>query len=109
MRDIEQLTGVGSSTLDRWRSGEGGTPKPDRVNAFADGLGVSRRPAHVALGWIDDGAPAAPEPELDPDVRAIARLLADPKISDAEKDAVRLILRRLAPAATNSDQRRAVS
>lgn len=104
VKDIEQATGLGSSTLDRWRSNEGGVPRIDRVNAFADGLGVDRRPAYVALG-IDGAARQSTEPELDPDVRAIARFLADPGVSDEEKTAIRLVLRRLAPPPSAGRQR----
>lgn len=108
VKDIEARTGVGSSTWDRWRNGQGGQPKIDRVQAFAEGLGVDPQPAFAALGAVA-AARSATEPELDPDVRAVARFLADPNVSAAEKDAIRLILRRLAPPASRERRQRDVS
>lgn len=95
-REIEARTGIGSSTWDRWRNRIGGMPKIDRVRAFAEGLDEDPQPAFAALGMA--GVARTPTaPELDPDVRALARYLASPKVSDEEKLAIRLLLRRLAP------------
>lgn len=108
VKEIEARTGVGSSTWDRWRNGRGGMPTIQRVRAFAEGLGVDPQPGFAALGAVA-AARTATEPELDPDVRAVARFLADPNVSAAEKDAIRLILRRLAPPASRERRQRDVS
>lgn len=106
VRDIEAMTGVSSTTWDRWRAGEyRGMPQLDKVTAFANGLDVPLRPALQALG-LDGSAPAAPEPELDPDLRPIARRLADPNTPPAEVEAIRNMLRLIAAQSDTSRGRR---
>lgn len=90
-QDIVQATGIGQSTFHRWQGMTGGLPNVEKVRAFANGLDVPLRPALIALGL--DSTAAAPEPELDPDLRPIARRLADPNVSEAEKTAIRNMLR----------------
>lgn len=91
--EITKRTGIGASTFHRWQRGDhGGLPKVEKVRAFATGLDVPLQPALAALG-LTDLPPAATEPELDPDIRRVARRLADPRVSDAEKEAIRNVLR----------------
>jgi hypothetical protein len=109
VRDIEQATSIGHATFMRWRTLAGGLPKVDKVQAFAAGLDVPLQPALDAMG-LSSNAPAAPEPELDPDLRPIARRLADPNVSDDEKTAIRNMLRLISRQTVSPDStRRAVS
>lgn len=103
--EIERLTGVSSTTWDRWRDPKGGMPKIDKVRAFTDGLDVPLRPALIALG-LDGAAATAPEPELDADLRPIARRLADPNVSEGEKQAIRAMLRLIARRPVAEDEPR---
>lgn len=105
--DIVRLTGIGQSTFHRWQGMTGGLPNAAKVRAFAEGLDVPLRPALRALGL--DGAAAPAEPELDPDLRPIARRLADPKVSEAEKTALRNMLRLISrQTISEGEPRRAV-
>ena len=96
-REIEEQTGVGSSTFHRWQGGKlARSPSIEKVRAFCAGLGVNPRAALLALGIEDGRDQTDPEPTLDPDVRRILRALADPNISDADKALAREMLRMLA-------------
>lgn len=94
---IEQATGLAASTWYRWRRGEWGRewPKLQQVIDFCRGLGIPEEDAFAALGLRGERTPAAPTP-LDPDVLRVLRALADPNVPKAEKDAIRLMMRRLA-------------
>lgn len=96
---IAKATGVQPSTFHRWQRGEGTQlPTISKVRGFCEGLDVPLRPALIALG-IDDSREATPEPPLDPDLRRLARILGDPSVSEAEKQAIRHTIRMLARAA----------
>lgn len=99
--DIEKATGVRASTFHRWRRAEV-APQIAKVNAFFDGLGVPRRAAHLALGVAEGRDEPEPEPAIDPEVRRILRLLADPSISDEDKNAIRAMLRVIGPRSTRT-------
>lgn len=95
--DIERVTGVPNSTFYRWKGGDWKhDPRPFQVKAFCEGLGIPFSAAQAALQWSGDGRPVDPEPVLDPDVRAVARRLADPKVSAEEKAVIRATLQYLA-------------
>lgn len=94
---IAEATGVSFSTWYRWRRGAWGEewPKLQQVIDFCRGLGIPEEDAFTALGLRGERTPTAPVP-LDPDVVRILRALADPNVPKAEKDAIRLMMRRLA-------------
>lgn len=96
---IAAATRVQPSTFHRWQRGEGAhLPTIDKVRAFFSGLDIPLRPALIALG-IEETQGPAPEPVLDPDLKRIARILADPNVSEAEKQAIRHTIRMLSRAA----------
>lgn len=94
--EIEERTGVPRSTIYRWTRAEVANPGRDRVHQFVDGLGIPRKVAAQILGW--DGEPPSPDPDpaIDPDLRAVARRLADPTVTTEEKVSIRATLRYLA-------------
>lgn len=96
IEDVEQRTGLGRSTIYRWRRAEIANPQRTQVQQFCDGLGVPRSVASQILGW--DGAPpsAEPDPSLDPDLIRIMRRLNDPGVSPEEKTSIRATLKYLA-------------
>ncbi|MET8039515.1 MULTISPECIES: helix-turn-helix transcriptional regulator [unclassified Micromonospora] len=96
IEDVEQRTGIGRSTIYRWRRAEIANPQRTQVQQFCDGLGIPRSVASQILGW--DGAPPSPtpDPSTDPDLRAVARILMDPNVSAEEKTVIRATLQHLA-------------
>lgn len=96
--EIKKLTGIMPSTFHRWQSGEGGLPKIEKVQAFCRGLEIPPSAAYAALG-IDEHREATPAPSLDPDLSRVARILADPNVSEADKQVIRNTIRMLARAA----------
>lgn len=95
---IRQLTGVTPATFHKWKTLEGGLPKIEKVQAFCRGLGIPPAAAYAALG-IDETREPTPEPPLDPDLKRLGRILADPSVPEAEKQAIRHTIRMLARAA----------
>lgn len=90
-RDIAAATGIGTSTFHRWQRGEFATaPDLSRVRAFCAGLGISTEDALAALGISERRV--EPEPAMDPDVRTVARALADPNVPADEKRLIREML-----------------
>jgi len=87
---------LGRSTIYRWRRAEIANPQRVQVMQFCDGLGIPRAVASQILGW--DGSPPsdAPDPSVDPDLRAVMRRLNDPALSAEEKTVIRSTLRYLA-------------
>lgn len=103
--DIAQATGVQPSTFHRWQRGEGTLlPNVAKVRSFFQGLDVPLRPALIALG-LDETREPTPEPQLDPDLRRLARMLADPNVPDAEKQAIRHTVRALVRASLTEAER----
>lgn len=96
--EIKRATGIQPSTFHRWQSGEGGLPKIDKVAAFCRGLEIPVSAAYAALG-IDAQREATPPAPLDPDLQRLARILADPAVSEQEKQAIRHTIRMLSRAA----------
>lgn len=93
--DIERATGVGKSTLYRWRDGDWTKdPRATQVRAFCEGLGIPLDSAYRVLGWSGNAA-TEPEPTLDPDLQALARMLRDPNLSDGRKQEIRTMVRYL--------------
>jgi transcriptional regulator with XRE-family HTH domain len=102
---IAKATGVQPSTFHRWQRGEGTQlPTLDKVRRFFAGLDIPLRPALVALG-IDETRETTPESPLDPDLTRIARILSDPNVPEAEKQAIRHTIRMLARAARSEAER----
>lgn len=97
--EIRRLTGIHPSTFHKWQSGEGGLPKLDKVQAFCRGLDIPVAAAYAALGITESTPEPTPEAPLDPDLRRIARIFADPNVPEAEKQAIRHTIRMLARAA----------
>lgn len=92
---IHKATGVTPTTFHRWQRGEGTQlPTLEKVRAFCAGLDIPVAPALAALG-INDTREATPEPPLDPDLRRLAHILADPNVSDADKMYIRRTLQML--------------
>lgn len=94
--DIKAATGIGPSTFHRWQQGkEGGLPQLDKVVDFCMGLDIPPEAALLAMG-VTSGRAAPPEPELDPDLKRVGRLLNDPTIPDVDKAYIRRTLQMLA-------------
>ncbi|MEU7771263.1 helix-turn-helix transcriptional regulator [Micromonospora taraxaci] len=96
IEDVEERTGLKRSTIYRWRRAEVESPQRKQVQQFCDGLGIPRSVASQILGW--DGTPPSPDPDptVDPDLRAVARILMDPNVSTEEKTSIRATLQYLA-------------
>lgn len=102
---IAEATGVGVSTFHRWQRGDfTRAPGLDRVRAFCAGLGVPVEPALLALGVTGGRDDAEPEPAIEPDVRRILRMLADPAVPDERKVAIRGMLRLIAREARQTSR-----
>lgn len=98
VREFCAFTGVSSPTLYRWINGSW-NKDPDRatVDTFATRLNIPVSLPHGLLGWTGQSpAREIPEPELDADVVAIGRKLADPDVPESEKVHIREMLRFLA-------------
>ncbi len=97
--EVARRTGVSRQTINRWVRGDWASdPEPERVAAFCTGLGLDPSTAFGILGW-DRSATDRPAPApvtLDPDIEALLRRLADPRVSDAEKFHIRETVRYLA-------------
>lgn len=95
MKQIEDATGIGKSTIYRWRDGTV-LPKMPELRRFCEGLGAPINEAYAALGWSEDPERRQPEPLLeDPDVRALMRKLTDPQTPAATKLLIRRTIRAL--------------
>jgi transcriptional regulator with XRE-family HTH domain len=104
-KDIARITGVGTSTFHRWRSGQlNRAPDLEKVRAFFGGLGVSTRAALLALGVEEGRDDPEPEPAMDPDVRRILRALADPNVPEQEKLVIREMLKMIARRSTGANR-----
>lgn len=96
---IAEATRVQPSTFHRWQRGEGTKmPTLDKVQQFCRGLDIPVAAAYAALGIDETREPTPPAP-LDPDLSRLARILADPGVSEEEKQAIRHTIRMLARAA----------
>lgn len=96
--DIEKATGVSKATFYRWKNAEWTKdPRGSQVKAFCEGLGGSYERAYRLLGWSEMGSPETePAIDLEPDMKAVARRLRDPNVSEAEKQEIRAMIRYLA-------------
>lgn len=104
-RQVQQLTGVSTTTFYRWRNSEWvKDPRASEVKAFCDGLGLDVARAHRLLGWTDEQSGAEPEPvfDLDADWRELLRRLNDPNTPNVEKyliqETIRSLVNRPKPA-----------
>lgn len=104
-REIARTSGVATSTIHRWRRGEGGRELPElaRVRAFCLAVDASIDDAMRALGIADDArAKPTPEPPLPREVVTILRRLADPNVPEIQKQLIRMTLQMLAEQADAS-------
>lgn len=93
---VEKVTGIGRATIYRWARAESPNPRREKVLAFCEGLGIPAKTASQILGWDGSRQPTAPEPIVDPDIRAILRKLNDPNVPAEQKTSIRATLRYLA-------------
>lgn len=83
---IEAETGIGKSTIYRWRNGDWKKdPQRADVKRFCATLGATETEAFRALDWLDDDKPATPEPLTEPALVELGRRLADPALPADEK------------------------
>lgn len=96
------MSGVGDSTIYRWRDGDWQrSPLADQVLAFCDALDIPFAAASSIL-WPSKGErpqATAPAP-MDPDIQELARRLVDPNVPDQEKFLIRETIRSLAARTT---------
>jgi hypothetical protein len=93
--DIEEATGLGWSTIDRYKKGQWSRdPLTGHVQKLCGGLGISLDEAYAALEWAAEPARdnPSPEPALDHRLRAVARRLSDPNVSVLEKLQIQAVL-----------------
>lgn len=96
---IAAETGVGDSTFHRWAKGDWQrAPTLTKVVDFFAGVGEDPEEALIALGIRKPTANPESQP-LDPDLKRLARILADPNVPEAEKQAIRHTIRMLSRAA----------
>lgn len=95
---VAKASGVGDSTIYRWRDGEWTrNPLAEQVVAFCDALGIPPSAAFSILWPGRSERPAEPEPmPLEPDLQTILRRLRDPDVPEREKFLIRETLRSLA-------------
>lgn len=101
---IAEASGVGDSTIYRWRDGNWRTsPQGDQVAAFCNALDIPTTAAFSILWPGKDEKPAGPVPmPIDPDFEVLLRRLADPNVPETEKYHIRETIRGLAARATRS-------
>lgn len=82
---------VSRQTIIRYESGNATNPKADEIRRVCAAMKIDPREMVIALGYVTREEMDLPEPEppLDPVLARGARLLADPKIPDRAKDALR--------------------
>lgn len=101
---IAQLSGLGDSTIYRWRDADWkSSPNGDQVAAFCNTLDIPVTAAFSIL-WPGKGdKPSAPRPlPMDPDFELLLRRLVDPNVPETEKFHIRETIRALAARATRS-------
>lgn len=95
-QEIYRLTDVRPSTFHRWQTMQGGLPKWETVERFCRGLEIPTTAAAAALGITEVREPT---PAVDdPDIARLARILADPTVPEATKQAIRHTIRALSRA-----------
>lgn len=94
---LARESGIHRATIFKWMAGKGGANVAS-ARAIGDALGDTDN-ALRAAGNMGDAADA-----VDPDLQVIIRRLADPDVSDAEKDAIRVALRYLAEVAERAER-----
>jgi transcriptional regulator with XRE-family HTH domain len=93
---LAELAGISNSTIYRWLHSTGmRMPGPEQVAAFCKAAGIDPMRAFEIL-WLDNHPqPTDPAP-LDPELEAIARKLADPRLPESERYYLRETIRQLA-------------
>lgn len=95
-KKIAEATGVSPATFHRWQAGDfTELPSMDRMLAFVDGLGVPRAALMLALD-VSEPTGDAEGAIIPPEVRAILRILNDPKTTDRERYHISATLQSLA-------------
>jgi hypothetical protein len=112
---IAERAGINNGTIYRWRDAVGTRlPLPEQVVAFCDALGIPPAAAFAVLWPGQNDRPAEPDPiPQDPDIerqlRALLRKIADPNTPEAEKVTIRATIRHLAGEPATPTRRRAAS
>jgi hypothetical protein len=70
-RDFEAKTGIDGSTLSRWKRGEAGGLRADKVSDFARGYAVPVLEAYVEAGFLS-AKEASAKPARKPDLNTIS-------------------------------------
>lgn len=107
--ELARRLGIDRATIGRWESGLNRPEDADLVYRFADLFGLDVDEALAAAGLRPTTrAVAKPtkEPALDPDLVLLARRLADPSVSPAEKATIRATLQYLAGLADRTPPKR---
>lgn len=89
---IAAATGIGDSTFHRWAK-SGTLPQLDKLLDFCHGLDIPVAAALAALGVA--GRPMPTEPDLDPDLQRLGRIVRSPSLSEADKAYIRRTLQML--------------
>jgi len=95
---IAEVSGVGQSTIYRWRDGDWTrSPGGDQVAAFCAALDIPASSAFSILWPNKDERPVDSTPlPTDPDLELLARRLADPAVPEQEKFLIREVISGLA-------------
>lgn len=107
--ELARRLGVDRATIARWETGANRPEDADMVARFAHLFGLDLDEALAAAGLRPTARPPArpvKEPALDPDLVLLARRLADPKVSAAEKATIRATLQYLANLPPDEQGRR---
>ena len=103
--DIVRVTGIPGGTFYRWQKpDDGGLPQLDKVIQFCRGLEIPVEIAGAVLG-LSGSKPPAPAPIEDPDLVRLGRVLNDPNVPDATKQAIRHTVQMLVNSALSNRSR----
>lgn len=99
---IADEAGISNPTIYRWRDGTWTkAPDPDAVAAFCDALDIPPAVAFAIL-WPGKSSearqpePLPLDPEIERQIRVLLRKIADPNVTDGEKQTIRATIQHLA-------------